>query len=255
MNSHIRLSYAFTILIIFAFIAVSISYSGEQTSSIEPAFLLGHERAVWVSYRAAALRKSPNGPQIAAVALGVGFAVIEDSGEWLKVKNAAGQTGYLKKSETSSFWILIEKSRKKLTLFHERKAINNWITDFGGDPVGDKAKRGDNRTPEGEFYVCRKVPNSRFYKGFLLSYPDIAHAERGFMEGIIPASQRAAIVRAINERGVPPQDTNLGGDIEIHGKGTRGLYNWTLGCIAVPDSAIDYMWDKVMIGAPILITP
>lgn len=216
---------------------------------------MGRERAVWVSNRAATFRKSPDGARIGAVSLGEGFEVNGESGGWLNISNSTGKTGYLKKSETSSYWLLIEKSKKILTFYDLRKPLDNWRVDFGPEPVGDKVRRGDNKTPEGEFYVCRKVPNSRFYRAFLISYPDIGDADQGLKNGIISAGQHAAIVRAIKSKGVPPQDTGLGGDLEIHGSGTGGLYNWTLGCVAVRDSVMDFMWDKAPVGTPIVIVP
>jgi hypothetical protein len=48
---------------------------------------------------------------------------------------------------------------------------------LGKQPVGDKLKIGDNRTPEGVFFIDFKKPESRFYKSLHISYPDAAHAQ------------------------------------------------------------------------------
>jgi hypothetical protein len=104
-------------------------------------------------------------------------------------------------------------------------------------------------------YICRKVSNSRFYKAFLLSYPTIGHAERGLEKGIITKVEYQAIVNAIRARGVPPQETRLGGLVEIHGSGTGGKYDWTLGCIALQNEVIDMLWNQAPLGMPVVVTP
>jgi hypothetical protein len=122
---------------------------------------------------------------------------------------------------------------------------------LGSSPVEDKEREGDRRTPEGVFYIPRTIPNSQFYKAFLLSYPDIEDAMRGLAAGLITQSEYNAIVAAQNAGTEPPQHTNLGGLIEIHGGGSGG--DWTWGCIAMDNSAIDILWPTLDAGDTIVV--
>ena len=44
----------------------------------------------------------------------------------------------------------------------------------------------------------------------------------------------------------PPQQTSLGGLIEIHGQG--GKSDWTLGCIAIDNTAIDSFGERLTLA-------
>lgn len=50
---------------------------------------------------------------------------------------------------------------------------------------------------------------------------------------------------------MPPWDTNLGGEIMIHGHGSHS--DWTLGCIAVENDVMDILWDYCKLGVEITI--
>ena len=110
-----------------------------------------------------------------------------------------------------------------------------------------------DRTPEGVFYIPRVLPNSMYYKAFLLSYPDAADAQRGLMAGLITQAEHDAIVAAQAARTEPPQETGLGGLIEIHGMG--GSSDWTWGCIAADNTVIDTLWPVLAVGDNIVVRP
>ena len=249
------LSFALALFVFTVPADITIMADTESNIPAEPVFLAKRDQAAWVSSRSASIYKSPGSTRIGSIAFGDGLEVIGEKDAWLNVKDGSGRTAWIRKSHVSSLWILVEKKKRRLTFLETRSSLESWRVDLGGRPVGDKVMSGDNRTPEGEFYVCRKVPHSNYYKAFLISYPSTHHAERGLKEGLITQAQHAAIVRAIKGRRIPPQNTQLGNLIEIHGHGTYGLYDWTLGCVAVPDKAMDFMWDKVIVGTPILILP
>jgi murein L,D-transpeptidase YafK len=136
--------------------------------------------------------------------------------------------------------IVVEKSKRMLTLFLEGTAVRSYRVALGKQPVGDKIKIGDNRTPEGMFYIDFKKPESRYYKSLHISYPDAAHKARA------------------NKRGV-----RAGGDIMIHGLPTEyakmgknhAQFDWTEGCIAVTNAEIDEIWRAIPMGAVIQIKP
>jgi L,D-peptidoglycan transpeptidase YkuD (ErfK/YbiS/YcfS/YnhG family) len=50
-----------------------------------------------------------------------------------------------------------------------------------------------------------------------------------------------AIIEAINNDRLPPQNTALGGEIYIHGGGIDG--NWTRGCIALTNEEMETLFD------------
>src|SRR5262249_29861772 len=75
--------------------------------------------------------------------------------------------------------IVVRKGRRELLLYSGQKLIRSYHVGLGLNPVGDKVRSGDRRTPEGEFYVFIKNPQSKFYLSVGLSYPNAAHAERG----------------------------------------------------------------------------
>lgn len=112
---------------------------------------------------------------------------------------------------------------------------------LGYDPIHDKQQRDDYRTPEGDFYLCGFNAQSRYHKSLRLSYPNVEDAARGLKSGLIDRATHNAIVRAIARGRTPPQDTRLGGDIMIHGGGIGR--NWTWGCIALDNAAVDELFD------------
>src|SRR5207245_1404174 len=104
---------------------------------------------------------------------------------------------------------------------------------LGLDPVSPKVREGDNATPEGEFYVCVKNPQSKYYLSLGISYPAPADADRGLRSGVITPSQHEAIVHAHRGHTTPPRNTSLGGQVFIHGRGSSS--DWTWGCVALDD--------------------
>ena len=49
--------------------------------------------------------------------------------------------------------ILIEKSKYRLTLFHNLQPIKSYPVVFGSNPGDDKLYQGDQKTPEGVFHI------------------------------------------------------------------------------------------------------
>jgi murein L,D-transpeptidase YafK len=142
-----------------------------------------------------------------------------------------------------SIKLVIYKTWYMLEFLSDSTVLKRYPIALGFNPVDDKLKEGDGCTPEGEFYICRRINPSQFYKAFLFSYPNKEDAERGLRKGIINTQQYDQIVSAINESSTPPQYTGLGGLVEIHGEGVGS--NWTLGCIAMENRDIDEIWKYV----------
>lgn len=156
--------------------------------------------------------------------------------------------------------ILVEKSQRRLTVFYEGKELKSYPCAFGVNPDGDKQERGDNRTPEGRFFITDKERlGNHPYLGRTwlgLSYPDVGHAERGLQAQRISYGEYRSIVEANQHRSLPPQDTLLGGWIGIHGgrdEATRAGTDWTEGCIAMVDSDLEEIYPYVAYGTAVVV--
>ncbi len=147
----------------------------------------------------------------------------------------------------------MKKARRQLLLFSAGKRVRTYRIGLGLSPLGDKVRAGDRRTPEGEFYIFTKNERSAFYLSLGLSYPNLAHAERGLRDGLITRAQYDAITRALRAGKAPPQDTRLGGDIYIHGNGAGS--DWTWGCVALENEDIRELFGAVSVGTPVRIEP
>lgn len=134
--------------------------------------------------------------------------------------------------------ITVRKSLNKMYVYFG-DTFKVYRVALGASPEGHKSMRGDNRTPEGRYYISFKNPNSRGYKSLKISYPneaDISHARK---------------------IGVDP-----GGDIFIHGlwwpqqnPATHWKDNWTWGCIALNNEQIDELYRYTELNTAINILP
>jgi murein L,D-transpeptidase YafK len=156
-------------------------------------------------------------------------------------------------SQVTSPKLYVYKAKRRLMVVEKDMLIRDFRIGLGPRPSGDKQHQGDGRTPEGEFYVCVKNPNSAYYKSLGLSYPGPKHAERALVAGNISHQQFARIVQAINSKARPPWDTVLGGQIFIHGGG--GNEDWTKGCVAIFNTDMDELFEIVPVGTPVYIMP
>jgi murein L,D-transpeptidase YafK len=147
--------------------------------------------------------------------------------------------------------IVILKSARKLELWSGDVRVRSFPVALGNEPELEKERQGDHRTPEGDFYVCTRNDRSRFHLFLGLSYPTKEDAERGLRERLISRAEFGAIVRANDKRVRPPWDTGLGGEVGIHGGGIGS--DWTWGCIALENAAIEELWRACPLGTPVRI--
>lgn len=137
--------------------------------------------------------------------------------------------------------IVVYKSQKKLYAYKNGKIVKVFPISLGKNGLkGPKIERGDYRTPEGKYKIVRKKCDPRLYRNLLISYPN-----------------RQDIIRS-KALGKDP-----GGLITIHGQPKwnadgRGdsytlQHDWTEGCIAVPNSAMKFLWESVTLGVEIEI--
>lgn len=149
--------------------------------------------------------------------------------------------------------IYVYKSERRLLLVNDRTLVRDYKIGLGPHPNGDKFMRGDGRTPEGDYFICAKNGQSKFYKSLGLSYPSGKHAEHALSSGYISQEEYERIMNALQNKRLPPHDTVLGGAIFIHGGG--GRLDWTEGCVAVYNGAMDELFEVVSIGTPVHIYP
>lgn len=149
--------------------------------------------------------------------------------------------------------IEIRKSERLLIFFDGPAELRRYRIGLGREPVGDKQREGDGRTPEGEFRVFVKNPRSKYFLSLGLNYPSPKHAKAGLEADVIDPQQYEDILAAHRVKGAPPQKTGLGGEIYIHGNGSDS--DWTRGCVALDDEAMREIFDASKSGMTVLILP
>ena len=81
--------------------------------------------------------------------------------------------------------LYVIKGERRLLVVDNDVLVRDYRIGLGPRTFGDKRYQGDGRTPEGDFFVCVKNPNSKYYKSLGLSYPAPHHAERALLSGDI----------------------------------------------------------------------
>jgi len=132
--------------------------------------------------------------------------------------------------------VVVMKANRVLYLYSDGEMVDQFPIALGKNPAGTKRQRGDDKTPEGLYRLDWRNPDSIFHRSIHVSYPN--------------ANDRAASSRL----GVDPGDL-----IMIHGQpdydDREREGDWTNGCIAVPNEAIDTIWAQVSDNTRIHIYP
>ncbi|TCS66348.1 L,D-transpeptidase-like protein [Primorskyibacter sedentarius] len=131
--------------------------------------------------------------------------------------------------------IVVNKGARRMYLLHHTEVLEAYDIGLGFSPNGDKKISGDGRTPEGNYLIDRRNPNSEFHLSIGINYPNEADIAEALAMGESP-----------------------GGDIFIHGrpkKYRKGGRDWTAGCIAVTDREMEKIYAMVRNGTPISIQP
>lgn len=147
----------------------------------------------------------------------------------------------------------IYKAERRMELWVDGARVRTFRVGLGGAPKGDKARQGDSRTPEGRFYIAWKNPSSSFHRFLGLSYPMPRHAAAARQDGRIDRSLEKRVVERVRSRAIPPQTSRLGGYVGIHGGGSGA--DWTLGCVAVSDAEIEWLFARLRQGDRVQVYP
>lgn len=137
-------------------------------------------------------------------------------------------------------YVVIQKSDHVMSLWKQGRIVKTYpILAFGADPYGTKTREGDEKTPEGTYYIDDKHPSQKFQKFLKISYPNEKDKLQARKIGVSP-----------------------GGNVGIHGDmgGISGFFqrmhkNWTDGCIAVRNVDIEEIYEMVDVGTAIMIQP
>lgn len=136
--------------------------------------------------------------------------------------------------------VLVRKEERRLYLLSGEQVVRSYRIGLGDNPSGHKLYEGDKRTPEGEYVLDWRNPDSDFYKSIHISYPNEQDREQASAWGLDPGG-------SIMIHGLP----NDAGDMAF---AFLGL-DWTDGCIAVSNEEMDEIWQLVADGTPIKIVP
>ena len=134
--------------------------------------------------------------------------------------------------------IIIEKIARRMVVYRGDTPLREYPIALGFTPTGAKQRQGDGKTPEGVFRINRVNAQSSYHLSLGLDYPQTADAARAVTGGY-----------------------DAGGDIFIHGQpnglpdGTVLKTDWTAGCIAVSNAAIDEIFAAASIGTVVEIRP
>lgn len=136
--------------------------------------------------------------------------------------------------------IVVHKSERKLYLYSGDRLLGEYKVALGLNPVGQKVREHDFRTPEGRYYLARRNTRSDYFLAIQVSYPNKEDELRA------------------RKQGVPP-----GGLIMIHGLPNAPKYppayysssDWTDGCIALSNSDMVEVWMRTQDNIPIDIYP
>ena len=136
---------------------------------------------------------------------------------------------------TGAYAIVVSKVDRSLILYRAGKPIMTYNVGLGRNGSLDKLHAGDGATPEGKYYITKKLPRSRYYKALLINYPN--------------EEDRSRFAQA-KQKGLIPRRVGIGGLVEIHGGGKDGM---TYGCVALENMQMEELYSSVGVGTPVTI--
>jgi hypothetical protein len=154
---------------------------------------------------------------------------------WIERNNEA-----LRQSKTTGdFVLVVSKFQKKCFVYHRGEQVDELDIELGKNWIGDKRHRGDKATPEGKYKVTTKKSGkqTKYYKALLIDFPNNDDRKRFDTE---------------KKNGTLPHHADIGGLIEIHGDGGRGI-DWTDGCVALTNENMDWLYARTKTGTPVYI--
>lgn len=150
--------------------------------------------------------------------------------------------------------LLIRKRNRELLVLSDDIIVASYPVGLGRSPVGIKLRGSDQKTPEGQYYVCDKSEDHRYHLFLQINYPSPDDAKRGSVQQIIRSSEEARIESAWQQMKPPPTNTALGGPLGLYGFGAET--NWTTdGSVALHNIHIEELYWNLATGTPVAIIP
>ncbi len=163
--------------------------------------------------------------------------------------------------------LLAVKHRYQLHRFQNGAITKTYEIALSQNPAGHKLAEGDLQMPEGEYHIIQKAkgpfsgPSWMNYLGadwLRIDYPNRADAADALSENRITQPVHDAIERAHRTGKMPPQDSALGGGIDVHGWKSPG---WnpagdrriTWGCISLNEADLLKLTAETKLGTPNVI--
>lgn len=150
----------------------------------------------------------------------------------------------LKNSSSSSYYIVIDKSKYELSVIDGEGWLVTYPVVFGNKDLGDKMMAGDRKTPEGLYTLVSKRIDGRWDRFLALDYPtQIDYSKFMYRK----------------QHGLIPQNAKIGGGIGIHGVWPHEDYtidqyqNWTEGCISMKNQDVEELYNLVPVGTKVYI--
>ncbi|TWH64513.1 L,D-transpeptidase-like protein [Azomonas agilis] len=135
--------------------------------------------------------------------------------------------------------ILVVKSERTLHLLNKGQSLKTYKVSLG-KKSGPKLHEGDQRTPEGLYWIDWRKTSNKFNLSMHISYPNARDTAKAREKGLAPGSM-----------------------IMLHGTPVDAQYpewyfsslNWTDGCIALSNTDMQEIWSLVPDGTLIEIKP
>ena len=82
--------------------------------------------------------------------------------------------------------VVIDKAERKLHLMRDGEPFRTFDIALGIRPLGDKESEGDFRTPEGNYLLDVRNPNSDYFLSIHISYPNREDSRLARAQGVSP---------------------------------------------------------------------
>ncbi|MGV8843483.1 MAG: L,D-transpeptidase family protein [Pseudomonas sp.] len=136
--------------------------------------------------------------------------------------------------------VLVVKSERRLSLISFGKTLKSYRISLGKQPEGAKRYEGDQRTPEGFYWLDWRKSSDKYNLSMHVSYPNARDLTRANKHGL-----------------------RAGSMIMLHGTPLDEEYpewffhslDWTEGCIALKNTDMQEIWSLVKDGTLIEIRP
>ncbi|MCL7462459.1 L,D-transpeptidase family protein [Pseudomonas sp. NW5] len=135
--------------------------------------------------------------------------------------------------------VLVVKSERQLHLLSRGEVLKSYRVSLGKQP-GPKRFEGDQRTPEGLYWINWRQSSEKYHLSMHISYPNARDSAYAARHGLSPGNM-------IMLHGTPLD--------EEYPEWFFHTLNWTEGCIALKNDDMRELWELVSDGTLIEIRP